>query len=300
MTEPQPILISCNRCEREQRILATPERAAGGYPCRCGGRLYPPPALRPCEACGRDVAGRFHVQLRVGTEKGGATGPIFYLCGYRCAQEYLERTLRRMEEREADEAMDEALRLAEAAPDREEQEAQEQREAWAVDDALTGRDELVAQIGRLRRHRRELRERDSDLPADQAELLGRLEAELRSIDSPPALRGTEPEHLWSEAREHEGCNNCGRPWEEHDEATHECPPRPCSNCEGRGEIELPSGQAAPCPYCRPAAAREWSQRQPMPLIGYDPAEDADSELVPNPPEEAPGSEDDSQLRPEGS
>lgn len=55
----------------------------------------------------------------------------------------------------------------------------------------------------------------------------------------------------------------------------------CTNCRGTGSI-LFGSHPAPCPYCRPTAARRWSECQPS---DYDPREDADSELVGNPPEE---------------
>lgn len=54
----------------------------------------------------------------------------------------------------------------------------------------------------------------------------------------------------------------------------------CADCAGTGQAAHVQG--SPCPYCRPAAAREWAAAQPL---DYDPREDADSELVGNPAEE---------------
>jgi hypothetical protein len=60
----------------------------------------------------------------------------------------------------------------------------------------------------------------------------------------------------------------------------------CTDCKGKGLTFTDVGQAAPCPYCRPADARKWAD-----ACEYDPREDADSELVGNPPEEPVGVEE---------
>jgi hypothetical protein len=81
----------------------------------------------------------------------------------------------------------------------------------------------------------------------------------------------------------------------------------CVDCQGTGSAGL--ADDAPCPYCRPADARAWAERHPTLVFDgdhvhaepaderyaegnvYDPAEDADSELVGNPAEEDPSADD---------